>query len=99
MTARRLSTALLIVGVLATVSLSKDAVMNVSNVTIVWMDPHSLVVSRHTKGRTEEVRFVLTSDTVCKGNLHVGSRVTVHYMIQNHENIATSVQARDQASK
>lgn len=81
------------------VTVSKGPVLNVSNVTIVWMDAHALVVSRNIKGKPEEVRFVLNSETVQKGNLRIGSRVTVHYTIQNHENIATSVQAREQLPK
>jgi hypothetical protein len=94
MTKRDLSTAILIAGVLVLLVMPKDAALNVSNVTIISMDAHYLVVSRNIKGRFEEVRFVMNSETVRKGNLQIGSKVTVHYTIQNHENIATSIQAR-----
>jgi hypothetical protein len=95
MTTRRLSAALIVAGVVAMLITRKDAALNVSNVTIVWMDAHYLVVSRNLKGKSEEVRFVVNSETVRKGNLRIGSKVTVHYTIQNHENIATSIQTRD----
>ena len=95
MTRRDLSTAILIAGALALLVTPKDAVLNVSNVTIVSMDANLVVVSRTYKGKSEEVRFTVNSDTVRKGNLHVGSKVTVHYTIQNHANIATSIQARN----
>jgi hypothetical protein len=95
MTARGLSATLIIVGAFAMLLASKNAIMNVSNVTIVWMDPHSLVVSKTVKGKLEEVRFVLNSETVRKGDLRIGSHVTVHYTIQNHENVAMSVQVRN----
>jgi hypothetical protein len=90
--------ALVILGVLAAEASSKNAVLNASNVTIVSIDEHRLVVSRTVKGKTEEVRFVLNPETVRMGNLNVGSHVTVHYKTQNHENIATSIQARELTS-
>ena len=95
MTARGLSATLIIVGAFAMLIASKNAIMNVSNVTIVTMDTHYVVVSRKLKGKSEEVRFVLNSETVRKGNLRIGSKVTVHYTVLNHENIATSIQTRD----
>ena len=95
MTARGLSAALLIAAVIAILLTPKNAALNVSNVTIVSMDVHSLVVSRTVKGKLEEVHFVVNPDTVRKGNLHIGSRVTVHYTVENHENLATSIQARN----
>jgi hypothetical protein len=95
MTARGLSATLIVLGAIAMLIATKNPVLNVSNVTIVWMNSHSLVVSKTVKGKLEEVRFVLNSETVRKGDLRIGSHVTVHYTIQNHENIATSVQARN----
>ena len=94
MSARRPLLVLWLLGAFAAPALSKNAVLNVSNVTIVSMDAHSLVVSRSIKGKTEQLRFVVNSDTTLKGKLTPGSRVTVHYTTQYHENIATSIQSR-----
>jgi|SwirhirootsSR3_FD_contig_111_820567_length_783_multi_8_in_0_out_0_1 hypothetical protein len=95
MSARGFSAALMIAATVAILVTPKDAALNVSNVTIVTMDTHYVVVSRKLKGKSEEVRFVLNSETVRKGNLRIGSKVTVHYTVLNHENIATSIQTRD----
>jgi len=86
---------LLIAGSVATVSISKNVVLNASNVTIVSIDSTRLLVSRTTKGRTEALLFVLRPDTVRKGALIVGAKVTVHYMTENGQNIATSIQSRE----
>jgi len=94
MSARRPFLVLWLLGAFTAPAPSKNAVLNVSNVTIVSIDAHSLVVSRSIKGKTEQLRFVVNSDTTRKGNLTSGSRVTVHYTTQNHENIATSIQSR-----
>jgi hypothetical protein len=90
--------ALLILGVLAAEASAKNAVLNASNVTIVSIDEHRLVVSRTIKGKTEQLQFVLSPETFRMGTLAVGSHVTVHYRTQNHENIATSIQARESKS-
>jgi hypothetical protein len=99
MNVRHQLVALLIIGALVTVAFSKKTVLNASNVTIVSIDGAHLVVSRTVKGKTEELQFVLTPDTVRSGNLSVGARVTVHYTTQNHENTATSVQSLDRVSR
>jgi hypothetical protein len=95
MQTRRLFIALIIAGAFVLVGTSKNAIVNVSNVTIVSIDAHSLVVSRTVKGKPELLRFVLTGNTVLKGKLTVGSKVTVHYTTQNSENTATSLQSRE----
>lgn len=86
--------ALLLLAAFAVLAFPRNPVLNASNVTIVSIDAHQLVVSRMIKGKPEQIRFVLNADTVRAGTLSVGSHVTVHYRTQNHENIATSVQAR-----
>ena len=87
--------ALALLAAFATLAFSKDPILNASNVTIVSIDAHLLVVSRMVKGKPKQLRFVLNSDTVRAGNLSVGSHVTVHYRTLNHQNIATSIQARE----
>jgi ATPase subunit of ABC transporter with duplicated ATPase domains len=95
MKTRRLLATLLIAGAFALPVTSKNAIVNASNVTIVSIDAHSLVVSRTIKGKTELLRFVLNANTVLKGKLDVGSKVTVHYTTQSNLNTATSVQSRE----
>jgi ATPase subunit of ABC transporter with duplicated ATPase domains len=95
MKTRRLFAALVIAGAFVLLATSKNAIVNVSNVTIVSIDAHSLVVSRTIKGKTELLRFTLSANTVLKGKLDVGSKVTVHYTTQNSENTATSIQSRE----
>ena len=95
MKTRRLFVALMIAGAFVSLASSKNAIVNASNVTIVSIDAHYLVVSRSIKGKTEQLRFILTTNTVRKGNLAVGSKVTVHYTTQNNENTATSIQSRE----
>jgi hypothetical protein len=90
--------ALLILGALMTLAISKKTVLNASNVTIVSIDAHQLVVSRTIKGKTEQLHFVLNPDTVRSGNLSIGARITVHYTTQNHENTATSIQSLERFS-
>lgn len=91
--------ALLLLAAFATLAFPRNPVLNASNVTIVSIDAHQLVVLRMVKGKPEQIRFVVTADTVRTGTLSVGSHVTVHYRTQNHENIATSVQARQSTPK
>jgi len=95
MKTRKLLVALMMAGSFVSLATSKNAVVNASNVTIVSIDANYLVVSRSIKGKTEQLRFILNPNTVRKGNLTVGSKVTVHYTTQNNENTATSVQSRE----
>jgi len=90
---RRLFVALMIAGAFALPATSKN--INASNVTIVSIDAHTLVVSRTIKGKTELLHFILNTSTVLKGKLDVGSKVTVHYTTQHNENTATSIQSRE----
>jgi hypothetical protein len=71
----------------------RHVVLNASNVTIVSIGEHGLIVSRTLSGKTERLRFTMTTDTVRPANLAVGARVAVHYVVRNHEKIATSVQS------
>ena len=95
MKTRRLFVALMFAGAFVLLATSKNAIVNASNVTIVSIDAHSLVVSRTIKGKAELLHFILNATTVRKGKLEVGSKVTVHYTTQNNENTATSIQSRE----
>jgi len=83
-----------LLAICAAVGAAKDAIINVSNVTIVSIDTTHLAVSRITKGKSEQLNFVLSPDTVRKGDLRAGTNVTVHYKTINGLNIATSIQSR-----
>jgi hypothetical protein len=61
---------------------------------IVSIDANSLVLAHKKNGKTEELNFVLTRDTVRKGNLIVGTSVSVHYRIESNRQLATSIQAQ-----
>src|SRR5688572_19634794 len=91
-TRRQFLTLLLMIALVAS-AIAKDVALNASNVTIVSIDEHRLVVSRTVNGRAEQLRFTLNTETVRSGNLTAGARISVHYVIRNHENIATSVQS------
>lgn len=59
---------------------------------VVSFSASSLVVSHTVKGKKTETVFVLNPETQQKGTLAVGGKVTVHYRMENGENVATQVQ-------
>ena len=61
--------------------------------TVVSFSASSLVVSHEVKGNKTEVVFVLNPETQQEGKLAVGEKVTVHYRMENNENVATRVRA------
>lgn len=67
---------------------------SVRNGTIKVMDATHLVVVRTHKGKTEQLDFILNSETLRKGVISVGSQVAVHYRKVNNKYIATSIQTR-----
>jgi hypothetical protein len=93
MITRRQLLILVIVTILVVLAIPKHAALNTSTGTIASVDEHHLIVSRSINGKTERLRFTVTSETVRSDNLSSGVRVTVHYLTRNHENIATSVQS------
>jgi hypothetical protein len=62
--------------------------------TIVSINDNELVLEHKNKGEIEVLHFVLTADTVRKGNLAVGAVVSVHYRMENSQHIATSIQSQ-----
>ena len=62
--------------------------------TIVSINANELVLEHKKKGEAEVLHFVLTADTVRKGNLAAGAVVSVHYRMQNNRQFATSIQAQ-----
>ena len=67
---------------------------SVRNGTITSMTATRMIIVRTHKGKTEQLKLILNSETVWKGELAIGSSVTVHYRTENNLNIATSIQAR-----
>jgi hypothetical protein len=73
---------------------NKKLFTHVSRGTIVSIDANELVLAHKKKGKSEALNFVLTPDTVRKGNLTVGTGVSVHYHMENNRQLATSIQAQ-----
>lgn len=59
--------------------------------TITSIDEGKLVLSHKVKGKDETTTFILNADTKKEGDLKTGARVTVHYKVENNQNIATQV--------
>ena len=77
---------------------SKKAVTTVSRGKITSIDQKMLVLSRKKNGKDEQVKLVLNPETVRKGDLAVGTQVTVHYRTEDSQQIATSIQASPEKS-
>jgi hypothetical protein len=71
----------------------KSGAMSVTRGTITSIDNNRVVISRHKNGKAEEKTFALNSQTARKGDLVVGSLVSVHYRTENNQNVATALQA------
>lgn len=59
--------------------------------TISSVDAASLALTHSVKGKEETTTFVLNDQTKKKGDLKAGEKATVHYMVENGQNVATSV--------
>ena len=59
--------------------------------TVVSASATSLVISHKVKGKDEQMTFVLNPETKKEGKIDTGSHATVHYRVENSENIATTV--------
>ena len=59
--------------------------------TISSVDANKLVLSHKVKGKEEETTFVLNDQTKKEGELKPGEHATVHYKIENKEDVATMV--------
>ena len=67
--------------------------------TFVSIDSNRLVLERRKNGKPETTSFVLGPRTVRKGDLVVGALVSVHYRMENRQQIALSIQAHPAAAK
>jgi hypothetical protein len=62
--------------------------------TVVSVNPAHMVITCRHKGKINQLELVLNGVTVQKGEIAVGSQVTVHYRTQDNRNFATSIQLR-----
>lgn len=59
--------------------------------TISSVSGSDLVLEHKYKGKEEETKFVLNSDTKKEGSLDKGEKATVYYHMDNKERVATEV--------
>jgi hypothetical protein len=59
--------------------------------TIVSIDANQVVITKKVRGKAEQARFTLNSQTQRNGSLAAGTRVSVQYREQNSQNIAAAV--------
>ena len=62
--------------------------------TVISLNPAHMVIACRHKGKINQLELVLNGVTVQKGEIAVGSQVTVHYRTQDNRNFATSIQLR-----
>jgi hypothetical protein len=66
--------------------------------TISSVSDSDLVLSHKWKGKSEETKFALDSQTKKEGTLAKGSEATVAYHFQNHQRMATDVKVSQMKS-
>src|SRR5207244_12120418 len=59
--------------------------------TITSIDANAVVITKKVRGKAEQERFTLNSQTQRNGNLAAGTRVSVQYREQNGQKIAAAV--------
>src|SRR4051812_47025061 len=66
--------------------------------TITSIDANQVVITKKIRGKAEQAKFTLNSQTQRNGNLTAGTRVSVQYREQNGQNIAAAVRELKVAS-
>ena len=59
--------------------------------TITSINANEVVITKKVRGKAEQARFSINSQTQRNGNLATGTRVSVQYREQNGQNIAAAV--------
>ena len=59
--------------------------------TITSINANEVVITKKVRGKAEQARFTINSQTQRNGNLATGTRVSVQYREQNGQNIAAAV--------
>src|SRR5262245_54739426 len=95
----KLRTFVFVAGLVVTLSVSafaskKGASKHLAVGTITSIDANQVVVSEKGKGKDQPMTFKMDSSTQKSGNLHSGTLVTIQYVTQNNENVATAVRER-----
>lgn len=70
----------------------EKAATHQANGTISSIEGNSLVLDHKVKGKDEKTTFVMNDTTKKTGELAVGAKATIHYMMENGKNVATMVQ-------
>ncbi len=73
---------------------AKSEVTRQATGTISSADNGKLVLTHKVKGKDEQTSFVMNDQTRKQGDLRSGEKATVHYKVENGENIATVVKAK-----
>jgi len=68
-----------------------NALTSVARGTVQSISGSQLVVGRKVKGKETDLTFQLNAETLKKGDIKAGSKVTVHYRNDNNQDIATMV--------
>jgi|WetSurMetagenome_2_1015567.scaffolds.fasta_scaffold263724_2 uncharacterized protein YxeA len=72
---------------------SKGAVTHQATGMISSVDTGTLVLTHKVKGKEEQTTFTINDQTHKVGDLKSGEKATVHYKVENGQNIATMVKA------
>ena len=67
--------------------------MHQASGTISSVEADKLVLSHKVKGKEEETTFMLNDQTKREGELKAGEKATVHYKVENGQDMATMVKA------
>jgi hypothetical protein len=62
--------------------------------TITSIQANQMVITRKIRGKAEQVTFAINSQTQQSGHLVPGTRVSVQYREQDHQNVAAAVRER-----
>jgi hypothetical protein len=88
-----------VAGLVVTLSVSafagkKEGSKHLAVGTITSINSNQVVVSEKVKGKDQPMTFKMDSSTQKSGNLQNGALVTIQYVSQNNENVATAVRER-----
>lgn len=67
--------------------------------TIASVTASDLVLEHKYKGKEENTKFVLNSDTKKEGNVDKGEMATIYYHMDNKERVATEIKVAPAKSK
>jgi hypothetical protein len=77
---------------------AKTEVTRQASGTISSSQADKLVIDHKVKGKEEPITFVMNDKTQKEGDLKSGEKVTVHYMVEGGQNVATMVKVNSQTA-